>query len=272
MTPLRRHWLVGALVALAGPAVAQPVAPEPTIDQLPSLAGPRFTLDSAATGHRYHVFVRLPEGYAEAPGKRYPIVYLLDGDSTFPMIAPLQLFMHYDDGVPDAIVVGIAYGSFAAPTNRRGHDFAEGAPAFGRFLADELVPAVERRVRADPAARVLMGQSRGATYVLHDAWTQPDLFRARIASNPTLDHPRLDLPPVRGTRRDLILFVSSGERDRPALRQRAIPAFEAWRAKDDWPWSLRTTTMPGGTHAADLGRVYRWAMHQVFPPAAPTTP
>ena len=259
-----KAWAAGATIALAAPLSAQILPDPPTIDQLPALEGPRFSIESKATGHRYHIFIRLPEGYDEAIDRRFPIVYTLDGDSLFPLLAPTQLFLHYDDGIPDAIVVGIAYGSFNSPPNRRGHDFDEGAPAYGRFLAHELIPAVEGRVRADPLKRVLVGQSRGGTYVLHDAWTQPDLFMARIASNPTLDHPRLDVPPVAATRRDLLLFVASGEKDRPIYRNRALPAFERWATRSNWPWSLRTVTIPDGTHAADIARTYRWAMRQAF--------
>ncbi len=265
MTPISQAVAAGVLCALAEPLAAQVLPDPPTIDQLPALEGPRFSIDSAATGHRYHIFVRLPEGYDEAPSALFPIVYLLDGDSLFPALAPMQMFLHYDDGLPDAIVVGIAYGSFNSPPNRRSHDFNEGAPAFGRFLADELIPVVESRVRAAGTKRVLVGQSRGGTYVLHDAWSQPDLFMARIASNPTLDHPRLDAPPVVSKRRDLMLFVASGEKDRAVYRDRAVPAFANWAKRTNWPWNLRTVTVPGGTHAADITRTYRWAMKQAFP-------
>lgn len=264
MTRWWRAAAAGVLGTLAAPLAAQVLPDPPTIDQLAVLEGPRFTIASRATNHRYHIFVRLPEGYDEVSSARFPIVYVLDGDSLFPALAPMQLFMHYDDGLPDAIVVGIAYGSFNSPPNRRGHDFNEGAPAFGRFLAGELIPTVEGRVRADPMKRVLVGQSRGGTYVLHDAWSQPDLFMVRIASNPTLDHPRLDAPPVAGKRRDLKLFVASGEEDRAVYRDRAVPAFESWAKRTNWPWSLRTVTVPGGTHAADITRTYRWAMKQAF--------
>lgn len=261
-----RRGLPLALCLIAAMPAAPAAAADPGIDQLPALAGPRFGIDSAATGHRYNIFIRLPEGYEEEPAKNYPVVYLLDGDSLFPALAPMQLFLHYDDALPEAIVVGIAYGSFDAPANRRSHDFNQGAAAFGRFLSSELVPAVEARVRADPGRRILFGQSRGGTYVLHDAYSQPDLFWARIASNPTLDHPRLDQPPAPGRRDDLRLMVASGERDRPAFRERAIPAFARWQAQGRWPWRINVTTMAGGTHAADVGRVYRWAMRALLLP------
>src|SRR5687768_16427599 len=117
--------VTAAALVLAAGACAPTVAPRAVtpLDHLPALAGGYFPLHSQAVGHPYHIYVRLPEGYAAEPQRRYPIVYLLDGDSLFPMIAPAHLFLTIDDKLPEAIVVGIAYGSFAKPVNRRHIDF-----------------------------------------------------------------------------------------------------------------------------------------------------
>lgn len=259
-----------AVVAHSPPQAAAPAAVVTPLDHLPALHGDYFAIDSAEAGHRYHIYIRTPEGYDENPGRRYPIVYLLDGDSLFPMLAPSQLFIHYDDGLPDVLVVGIAYGSFEAPQNRRRHDFTEGSDAFARFLERELIPATERRVRADPARRILFGQSRGGGFVLHSAFTQPDLFWGRIASNPTLDElPSLSRPPVAAARNDLRLLVASGSRDRPQFRGPALQWFREWSGRSGLPWDLRTHTIDGGTHAADAPRVYRQAMNWFFETPAP---
>jgi hypothetical protein len=100
---------------------------------LPSLAGDYFPLKSSVMGSTYHIYIRLPEGYSAQEGKRYPIVYLLDGDSTFPWIAPQHLFLTYDNDLPEAIIVGIAYGSFAPPVNHREFDFGSRAAEFSGF-------------------------------------------------------------------------------------------------------------------------------------------
>src|SRR3954447_4583147 len=136
-----------ALCGCSGTPSSQRIIP---LNYLPSLAGDYFPLKSAAMGSTYHIYVRYPEGYASKPEAKYPIVYLLDGDSAFPLIAPEHLFLTYDDKLPEAIIVGIAYGSFAPPVNHREVDFGPRAADFQRFLADELIPTVEKRTRADP--------------------------------------------------------------------------------------------------------------------------
>jgi hypothetical protein len=263
---MRQHWITAVCVGLAACAPAsRPITP---LDHLPVLKGNYFAIDSRETGHRYHVYVNTPESYAASPVQRYPIVYLLDGDSLFPLLAPTQTFSEYDDGIGEAIVVGIAYGSFQPPQNRRRHDFTAGADAFGRFLRHELIPATERRVRSDPDRRILFGQSRGGGFVLHSAFTDPDLFWGRIASNPTLDLlPALLEPPRPAARRDLRLMVASGTRDEPSLLGPREKWFEQWSKRRGLPWALRAETIDGATHAADAGRIYRMAVNWLLPPA-----
>lgn len=261
-----------ATLALA--ALIPSAAPAVPLDYLPSLKGDYFRIESKAVGRAYHIYIRLPEDYSKAPQRRYPIVYLLDGDSAFPMLAPEHLFLHYDEALPEAILVGIAYGSFAPPVNQREIDFLEEpaspggkarAAAFQEFLKTELLPAVERRVRADPARRVLVGQSFGGTFVLYSAFTDPDLFWGRIASNPSFrfGRARLFAPPATGTRHDLGLVLASGERNNAQGRQQALDWIAAWEGKPA-PWTVKGITIPGGTHAADFTNAYRAGMLWLF--------
>ena len=233
--------LLGLLALGTQAAAAEP--PATPLDHLPALAGDYFPLRSREADHLYHIFVRLPEGYAAKPAERFPVVYLLDGDSTFPMLAPQHLFMTYDDKLPEAVIVGIAYGSFTKPVNRRHIDFMPpgegvapadaGAPAFHRFLEKELLPAVESRFRVDPTRRVLVGQSRGGAMVLYSAFTRPDLFWARIASNASFVPGREIFfgKPAASTRRDLKLVVVSGTREDPDRRKLALEWLGAWERR-----------------------------------------
>jgi uncharacterized protein len=261
--------LIGGAVLLAGcdPVGFQHFVP---LNHLPSLAGDYFPLQSAAMGSTYHIYIRYPEDYAAKPDARYPIVYLLDGDSAFPMLAPEHLFMTYDDKVPEAIIVGIAYGSFAPPVNHREVDFGPRAADFQRFLATELIPAVEHRTRADPARRILMGQSFGANFVLYSAFTEPDLFWARIASNPSARmHQELaESQPAAARNNDLHLYVVSGTANNPDSREAALGWVRQWRQRPT-PWKLDEIEIPGGTQAADFGNAYRAALRKLFQDSAP---
>jgi hypothetical protein len=224
------------------------------------------------------VFIRYPEGYAAEPDKRWPVVYVLDGDSLFPLLAPQHAFLHYDEGLPEAIVVGIAYGSFASPVNARGYDFSApaadarldqgGAPGFLRFLKDELLPQVEVRVRADPARRVLVGQSRSGYFVLWSAYADPDLFWGRIASNPAVApgrHLLISQPAIPPTRDDLAVALVSGTRDDSKTRREGAREWsDRWEGVANAPWDANLIEIEGGTHAASIGEAYRRAMLWLF--------
>lgn len=271
-------WLCCAPALAATPGDTE-VPPATPLDHLPALRGGYFPLVAEATGRTHHVYVRLPEGYEAEPGRRWPVVYLLDGDSIFPMLAPTHLFLTYDEGLPEAIVVGIAYGSFDPAINRRHHDFSAagadatpgqgGAADFLDFLRTRLLPEVEGRYRADPARRVLVGQSRGGYFVLWSALRDPDLFWGRVASNPVFAPAREQLfdAPAPHRRDDLAVAVASGARDTPERVGGAAQWTADWTRRDDAPWQVALLVLPEGTHAASLGDAYRRAMLWLFDPA-----
>ena len=269
--------LLALSIAGSTAAGAQP-APSPVIplNHVPAIKGDYFPLRSVEAGHDYHIYVRLPEGYADDPARLYPIVYLLDGDSLFPIVGANHIFLTIDDKLPEAIVVGIAYGSFAKPINRRHVDFMPPGPGhkpeearienFHRFLERELLPTVERRYRADPNKRILFGQSRGGALVLYSAFKRPDLFWARIASNPSWE-PGRDIfygSPAPATRRDLNLIVALGTGEYPERLSAAAEWFGHWRGRSA-PWKVHRIDIPGGTHSADSANAYRAAMRRLFP-------
>lgn len=277
---LRVHVAYTAMLTLAAFMMSSchttPPSDAVPLNHLPALSGDYLAFESRAVGRSFHVYVRFPEAYDANKSARYPVVYLLDGDSLFPILAANHLFLSYDDGLPEVIVVGIAYGSFDPAVNKRGYDFSApaadagpeqgGAPAFHDFLKNELIPSIEARYRVDPSKRILFGQSRSGYMVLYSAFTDPDLFWGRIASNPAFDpgRERFFSPAVPASRTDLGLVVTSGSHDYPESRETALEWFDAWKGAESMPWSLNTMTIQGGTHAADSANSYRVAMEWLF--------
>lgn len=259
------------LFAVPSPASAAQDAPAIPLNHLPAIAGDYFPLASKETGLTYHIYVRHPQGYADDTAKRYPIIYLLDGDSAFPLLAAQHLFLTIDDKLPEAIVVGIAYGGFDPKVNKRDVDFGPRAEDFHRFLETELFPRVEAKTRADPLQRVLVGQSYGGSFVLWSALNRPDSFWARIASNPSfrLNSEKLWAPPQPPQRRDLRLFVVSGTANAPDARQQAIRWVQ--QRSGDPAMAVQRIDLEGGTHSADLTGAYRSVLRKLFDwkPATP---
>ncbi len=108
-------------------------------------------ITSRHTGITYPYHVYLPPGYATS-GRRYPVMYATDGQWNFSGYAGML-----DRRRKPMILIGIEQGG----DNRRETDFfPAGAPAYERFLKEELAPLVEARYRTT-GVRTYTGASLG---------------------------------------------------------------------------------------------------------------
>jgi uncharacterized protein len=156
--------------------------------------------------HDLSLFVSLPRGYGEHPDARYPAIYLLDADYSF-AIARNELRHFTDRGqAHEAILVGIAYPGAEAdiglyhrtrvrdytPTQAVGSGYdaemdkiSGHAPEFLKQIEEQVIPAVERRYRTDPAARMLVGHSYGGLFATWTMLNRPGLFRDYLVVSPS---------------------------------------------------------------------------------------
>ncbi|MEP7022646.1 MAG: alpha/beta hydrolase-fold protein [Actinomycetota bacterium] len=134
------------------------------------------------------LWVYVPPGYDDEPGRRYPAVYVIQGYTghvamwrnrtayrqPFPETADA---VFAEGGVPPAIVVYVdawtAYG---------GSQFVDshGTGRYHSYLCDEVVPWVDARYRTlpDAAHRAIMGKSSGGFGAMITPMLRPDLFGA----------------------------------------------------------------------------------------------
>ncbi len=133
--------------------------------------------------------------------KRYPVLYLLDGDLHFASVLGLVQQLSAVNGntiCPEMIIVGIP-----SPFRTRTHELTPthattrwdgredptlassggGAP-FQRFLEAEVIPYIESRYPTAPY-RLLVGHSLGGLTVLSTMATNPQLFNAYLAIEPS---------------------------------------------------------------------------------------
>ena len=234
-------------------------------------------IDSEIVGRLYHIFVMLPDGYAQTE-EEYPTVYLLDGGALFPLLSAYYRYLNFGEEVPDAIIVGISYGSDNFEDgNYRSTDYTAksperaywgGADQFQHFLSDELFPTIESSYRSRADRRVIFGHSIGGQFVLYTALTRPDLFWGHIASNPAL-HRNLPFFLQTHGKTERVgeqsrLFVGSGSRDDPRFRVPALEWIEHWSKSDDNPWKLKTMTLEGHTHMSAPPASFRQGMAWLF--------
>jgi enterochelin esterase-like enzyme len=130
-----------------------------------------LAFESRVLGTAVEVPVLLPAGYS--PEGRYPVIYALLGPVYFGQSNRLARALAAADG-PAAIAVG-------APSVE-----TDSEATYFRFLAEELVPAVEARyaARAEREARWLLGFSWGANLAGALAVAYPQTFSRVAAQSP----------------------------------------------------------------------------------------
>lgn len=179
--------MVGALLAAAAPAAAQP-APTPIV------IGQSYALPSAVMGATREINVWLPPGY-EGGTALYPVLYVLDGGQAqdFHHISGLAQLGTIVGTTRDVIVVGIASvdrrNELALPTDNaeliaqyptQGH-----SDRFRRFVAEEVRPFIDNRFRTS-GETALMGESLAGLFVVETFLKEPQMFDAYVAVSPSL--------------------------------------------------------------------------------------
>ena len=276
----------------------------------------QFEVSAEGLG-RYVIDVSLPGEYAASSAK-YPVILVVDGNLLFDTVqAQVHGRFNVGGGVwPPSIIVGVGYPTdegFAGFYARRNHDFhgpwdmtdelgqtlqqlftmlktsegrselamvAGGYDRFMAFLRDELLPALGRHYRIDPAARhTLVGGSSGGHFALRAVYDPTSPFRRVVAISPgfrsaagsiqqaeaayAAGHPDLDID----------LFVCCGKVEVDEAKTPALCGFGSgvvWVAEQfairEWPsarveWEIMNnenhTSIPARAVAAGLRSVHR---------------
>lgn len=175
----RHHWLLLLAVFLSTTSAGAQV-----------VVGQTHSIHSAILNEERNYEVYLPDSYAWAKDRRYPVLYVLDGESDFLHTAVSVGFLAAHGEIPEMIVVGIE--STARVRDFTQTDWPEawvgggGAGNFKRFLSTELIQSIEQAYRTD-GFRVLSGHSAGGQFALYCLTSEPALFRAYFALSPSLD-------------------------------------------------------------------------------------
>lgn len=165
------------------------------------------SISSKVNGVRYKLYVGLPSDYAAKP-ERYPVLYLLDADYSFPIARTIVKHLSERKRLRPVIVVGIAcdgcdrYESKEYRVNRT-RDYTPrfwasdgyspeiqkvsgGGPKFLEFLRTELFPWMDAHYRTIPGDRAITGHSYGGLFANWVLVTAPSTFSRYIIVSPSL--------------------------------------------------------------------------------------
>jgi hypothetical protein len=153
--------------------------------------GEPYTLHSKILNEDRPYWVYLPPSYKptrnHAPQK-YPVLYLTDGESSFPWACEVVQFMGDMLQIPELIVVAIPNtdrNRDLTPTHDSGVASSGGGPLFENFLSQELAPEIDSKFRTAPY-RILFGHSIGGALAADSFLRQTNGFQAYITVDPAL--------------------------------------------------------------------------------------
>lgn len=138
-----------------------------------------LTIKSKILSEERKVVVHLPEGYKES-NKKYPVLYVLDGNRHLPHAILSSQILQQESLVPEMIIVAI--------TNNRGtrtRDLSTNKAAFTQFIRDELFPVIQFRYRTS-SIRTLFGHSMAGYFATNILADTPNMFDNYIAASPVL--------------------------------------------------------------------------------------
>lgn len=193
--------------------------------------------------------VRVPVGYADNPGRRYPVIYALPGLHS----TDAAVIADYHLDPPDTIVVAVDTSS------KNGSTYLVDNPTIGdwdTFFTRKLIPYIDANYRTIPRrqARAITGHSTGGFNAVSYGLRHPELFGAVTASSPDgLDLASWVAPD--GVLRPWIRDFARVERGMGGVGQ-FISYAENWSPADrgyDWPFA------DAGTLAAPIWQ--RWLAH-----------
>jgi predicted alpha/beta superfamily hydrolase len=157
---------------------------------------------SKAVSDTLYIFVSLPADYDSKKNIKYPVIYLLDANLYFDIVAAMVKKYSEVDMLLPAILVGIGYKDFQTMDSLRSRDFtyplaipeyemsvSGKADKFLSFINTELVPDIDIKYSTDKNNRVLVGHSLGgyfSVYALHqNLLNKNNVFSGYVAASPS---------------------------------------------------------------------------------------
>lgn len=214
-----------------------PEAPDRDGDSSDPVVVARLILDSRILGEHRPYRVLLPPGYATSPARRYPVLYLHDGQAAFdddthvlgslldgrwPALDPGGRRMHALMAAGDARpAIVVAVDALSLRTRVRDYllpgdrylDVDGAADRYVRFIVEELKPAVDAAFRTRPGRddTVTAGFSFGGVVAFYLGWQHADQFCGVGSLSGGFWASRLPARVATAERRDLRIFLDSGD-------------------------------------------------------------
>ena len=158
-------------------------------------------IPSAVSGKPRRIHIYVPPSYQTSPKKRYPVLYVQDGQNAFSTAGPGAAFgwgpwdldktvdrLVAEKKMDEIIMVAIDCSNDRYKEYRGPAEWTKGSDSalydrYERFLIEELKPKIDREYRTKKTAKDTgtLGSSMGGVVSLALGWKHPEVF-GKIAS------------------------------------------------------------------------------------------
>ena len=152
---------------------------KPTLKPITVTLGKQYNMPSKILKEERVLLIHTPVGYADSD-KKYPVVYILDGNGHFSHAVNAATLLADNGRMPESIIVGI-------PNNRgtRRRDLGRSRDNFKKYIKEEVIPFVNNNYKASNH-KTLFGHSMAGAFTLNFLASEPTLFDAHIAASPVV--------------------------------------------------------------------------------------
>lgn len=231
--------------------------------------------------HKRSIHIYVPPSYKKDSLTRYPVMYFMDGESSFNDLENMGPEWQIDEvinasaanGGPEAIVIGIneaedrnaEYTPFVNEDNPDAH-----GAEFSNWLISDLKDWVDNSYRTLPSPRhtYIGGISRSGMMAYYMLMAHPDVFGNAIIQSPSMwvDYDKLMAMTLSDNQLiDKKIFVSVGEHEGRIMIPHAKDIYEKFKAKGLDDDQLRFEMIPGEGHwhvtwRKSFALAYPWLM------------
>lgn len=230
---------------------------------------------------RRRVWAFLPSDYLNNPQKRYPVIYLNDGQNVFEgwkaalgkgwethnrMRQIAQIFHH------ESILIGIEHGKKHRKGEYMPFDFSGGfsfeGNAYADFVANELKTFVDKKLRTLPEREhtSIIGSSLGGLNAIYTGFKHQDVFSKVGVLSPSLWAAPTLLPLIRQVGKHFYtqFYLSVGDKEGAKTVFNTQQLYHTLADVGFEPRELRLNIVPNGRHnealwEEEFSNFYQWA-------------
>lgn len=183
------------------------------------------------TGLKYarDLIVWLPPSYHSAASKKYPVLYMHDGQNIFD---PSTSFSGKDwrvDETADSLIKAkameeiIVVGIYNTPDRLQEYSDTPLGRSYMNFIVDVVKPLIDSVYRTKPSRKntAVMGSSLGGLISMVMAWNYPDVFGKAACLSPSFwydDEKSInDIRAYSGKKKDIKIYLDCGTREKELL-------------------------------------------------------